>query len=107
MLERIFQKIISEESTDHRVASQGFDIIYFSQVLAGTPDDIGPEISDDEVIVQKRAELFHVSSDTGKLVIKKLGTAPFRQKQLLTGDCYILDNGSNGTIFVWKGECKS
>jgi len=44
-----------------------------------------------------------VSSDTGKLKVDKVSTAPFEQKQLLSGDCFIVDDGSNRMIMVWKG----
>lgn len=42
--------------------------------------------------------------DTGSLVVKKVGSAPFSQKDLDEGDCYVIDNGGNGKIFVWKGK---
>lgn len=28
---------------------------------------------------------------------------PFAQSALESGDCFILDHGSDGKIFVWKG----
>ena len=28
---------------------------------------------------------------------------PFNQEQLLSDECFILDNGKNKKIFVWKG----
>lgn len=28
---------------------------------------------------------------------------PFRQDALLPGDCFILDNGANGQLYIWKG----
>lgn len=30
--------------------------------------------------------------------------SPFAQDLLARDDCFILDNGANGKIFVWKGE---
>lgn len=29
---------------------------------------------------------------------------PFSQSALESGDCFILDHGLNGKIFVWKGQ---
>lgn len=31
---------------------------------------------------------------------------PFAQSALESGDCFILDHGSDGKIFVWKGQCR-
>lgn len=72
--------------------------------MQGTPDDVGPEVVDEETVAHGRAHLYHVSSDTGTLVVKKIADAPFKQEMLDTGDCYILDNGANGALFVWKGK---
>lgn len=30
-------------------------------------------------------------------------TSPFKQAMLSPEECYIVDNGSDGSIFVWKG----
>lgn len=30
--------------------------------------------------------------------------SPFAKELLVRDDCFILDNGANGKIFVWKGE---
>lgn len=30
--------------------------------------------------------------------------SPFGKELLVRDDCFILDNGANGKIFVWKGE---
>ena len=80
----------------------------FSQALSGTPKDIGPEIKDDAPVKtqasNKPAELYRVSSDTGRLKVDKVATAPLQQGALDSGDCFILDNGVNNMIFVWKGN---
>lgn len=31
-------------------------------------------------------------------------SSPFKQAVLSPEECYILDNGMDGNIFVWKGE---
>lgn len=78
-----------------------------SQALSGSPSDVGPEISDEvcnKKSAVKPADLYHVSSDSGKLVVKKVATAPFNQDDLQSGDCFIVDNGAARRIFVWKGK---
>nr|XP_002128995.1 gelsolin [Ciona intestinalis] len=81
------------------------------KALAGSPKDIRPEIADDDTAQKpaqrKAATLYHVSSDSGTLQVKQIGTAPFDQDSLLSGDCFILDNGSKNSIFVWKGKAAS
>ncbi|XP_077969403.1 gelsolin-like isoform X1 [Styela clava] len=76
------------------------------KVLEGSPSDIQPATSDDIKVEEKKvpASLYHVSSDTGSLKVTEVGKAPFQQGELKSGDCYILDNGSHGKIFVWKGK---
>ena len=32
--------------------------------------------------------------------------SPFAKELLVRDDCFILDNGANGKIIVWKGEEK-
>ena len=74
--------------------------------MEGTPDDIQPAIPDDVAPKKgpkKRAALYHISDETGKLVTKKIAESPFEQSALSPDDCYIIDNGSNGAIYVWKG----
>lgn len=31
-------------------------------------------------------------------------SSPFKQEMLSPDECYILDNGNDGKIFLWKGE---
>ncbi|XP_053125024.1 macrophage-capping protein isoform X2 [Hemicordylus capensis] len=51
------------------------------------------------------AVLYKVSDMTGKMSLTKISEAsPFRQDQLITDDCFILDNGQCGKIYVWKGH---
>lgn len=37
-------------------------------------------------------------------ITKISGKSPFEKDLLVRDDCFILDNGANGKIFVWKGE---
>lgn len=69
----------------------------------GEPPKRFPPATDDTVPVH--ATLFHVSSDTGELIVEKIGETPkLRKTMLLTGDCFILDAANEGNIFVWKGK---
>lgn len=46
-----------------------------------------------------------VSDVTGSMTMTKVSEkSPFAQELLVRDDCFILDNGANGKIFVWKGE---
>ncbi|KAL0193677.1 hypothetical protein M9458_011973, partial [Cirrhinus mrigala] len=46
-----------------------------------------------------------VSNATGEMTLTKLcDKGPFGQEFLEKDDCFILDNGSNGKIYVWKGN---
>lgn len=46
-----------------------------------------------------------VSDATGSMTITKISDkSPFEKDLLLRDDCFILDNGANGKIFVWKGQ---
>lgn len=46
-----------------------------------------------------------VSDATGSMTTTKVSDkSPFAQELLIRDDCFILDNGSNGKVFVWKGE---
>lgn len=48
-----------------------------------------------------------MSNATGGMTIALVAAEnPFAQSALESGDCFILDHGSDGRIFVWKGECR-
>uniref|UniRef100_A0A673CKR0 Gelsolin n=1 Tax=Sphaeramia orbicularis TaxID=375764 RepID=A0A673CKR0_9TELE len=67
---------------------------------AGASDDIQADASN-----RKRAKLYKVSNSTGDMTIALVAAEnPFAQSALESGDCFILDHGSDGKIFVWKGK---
>lgn len=46
-----------------------------------------------------------VSNASGGMTITLVAAEnPFAQSALESGDCFILDHGSDGKIFVWKGQ---
>lgn len=49
--------------------------------------------------------LVQVSNASGAMVVTLIaGENPFSQSALESGDCFILDHGVDGKIFVWKGQ---
>lgn len=49
--------------------------------------------------------LYKVSNATGSMSTTKVSDkSPFGKELLLRDDCFILDNGGNGKVFVWKGN---
>ncbi|XP_037121236.1 gelsolin a isoform X2 [Syngnathus acus] len=66
----------------------------------GTSDDIKADASN-----RMRAKLYKVSNANGGMTIALVAEEnPFQQSALETGDCFILDHGSDGKIYVWKGQ---
>lgn len=46
-----------------------------------------------------------VSNASGDMTMKMVAEEnPFAQSSLESGDCFILDHGTDGKIFVWKGR---
>uniref|UniRef100_A0A8C7ZL06 Gelsolin n=1 Tax=Oryzias sinensis TaxID=183150 RepID=A0A8C7ZL06_9TELE len=67
---------------------------------AGASDDIQADVSN-----RKSAKLYKVSNASGGMTIALVAAEnPFAQSALDSGDCFILDYGSDGKIFVWKGK---
>uniref|UniRef100_A0A7N6AQS3 Gelsolin n=1 Tax=Anabas testudineus TaxID=64144 RepID=A0A7N6AQS3_ANATE len=70
---------------------------------AGASDDLQADASN-----RKRAKLYKVSNASGGMTITLVAAEnPFAQSALESGDCFILDHGSNGKVFVWKGQCNA
>ncbi|XP_078497992.1 gelsolin isoform X2 [Lissotriton helveticus] len=66
----------------------------------GAPDDVKADASN-----RKLAKLYKVSNGTGAIVVSLVADEnPFTQAALISDDCFILDHGSDGKIFVWKGK---
>ncbi|XP_034008651.1 gelsolin-like isoform X2 [Trematomus bernacchii] len=54
---------------------------------------------------RKQAKLFQVSNADGELEVTMVADhSPFSQDALRSSECFILDNGANGHIYVWKGK---
>ncbi|XP_077593091.1 gelsolin a isoform X2 [Stigmatopora nigra] len=66
----------------------------------GTSDDIKADASN-----RMKAKLYKVSNASGGMTMALVAEEnPFPQSALESGDCFILDHGSDGKIYVWKGQ---
>uniref|UniRef100_A0A8C5R9X7 Gelsolin n=1 Tax=Leptobrachium leishanense TaxID=445787 RepID=A0A8C5R9X7_9ANUR len=66
----------------------------------GTSDDVKADASN-----RKLAKLYRVSNGSGSMSVSLVADEnPFTQSALNSDDCFILDHGSDGKIFVWKGK---
>uniref|UniRef100_A0A3Q1C4S1 Macrophage-capping protein n=1 Tax=Amphiprion ocellaris TaxID=80972 RepID=A0A3Q1C4S1_AMPOC len=76
------------------------------QVLGQMPAlaESTPE-EDSKADASNSASLYKVSDATGSMTMTKVSEkSPFAKELLVRDDCFILDNGANGKIFVWKGN---
>ncbi|XP_078264370.1 scinderin like b [Rhinoraja longicauda] len=76
--------------------------------LLGTKPTIPPAPHDDasaDIGSRKKAKLFMISDASGTLCMTEVASEnPFKMATLSTDECYILDYGSGGHIFLWKGK---
>ncbi|XP_041098671.1 gelsolin-like isoform X1 [Polyodon spathula] len=89
------------------VCDEGREREKMLEVLGGKPDL--PEGSSDDTKAdasnRKLAKLYKVSDASGDMAIALVAAEnPFSQSSLESGDCFILDHGSDQKIFVWKGK---
>ncbi|XP_067892908.1 scinderin like b [Heterodontus francisci] len=57
---------------------------------------------------KRKAKLYMISDASGQLSLTEVAAeSPFSMATLSSNECYILDNGSRGHIFVWKGKASS
>uniref|UniRef100_A0A8C5EAR1 Gelsolin n=1 Tax=Gouania willdenowi TaxID=441366 RepID=A0A8C5EAR1_GOUWI len=89
------------------VCDEGMEREKMLEVLGAKPD-LPPGASDDikaDASNRKRAKLYKVSNASGGMTIALVAAEnPFAQSALDSGDCFILDHGTDGKIFVWKGK---
>ncbi|KAK7888659.1 hypothetical protein WMY93_024219 [Mugilogobius chulae] len=93
---------------DVHMIEQGSEPDEVISVLGPLPD-LPPGTSDTEVCkVSKKAKceasLYMISDAAGSMKATKVADkTPFKQSMLEKSECYILDNGGDHNIFVWKG----
>ncbi|XP_006016947.1 gelsolin isoform X1 [Alligator sinensis] len=70
----------------------------------GLPEGVADEQQTDAAN-RKLAKLYKVTNGAGNMVVSLVAAEnPFSQAALISDDCFILDHGSDGKIFVWKGK---
>ncbi|XP_053529670.1 scinderin like b [Ictalurus punctatus] len=76
--------------------------------VLGPKPSIAPATPDDENVElfnKKKGALYLISDATGSMKTSSVApSSPFKQEMLSLDDCYILDNGVDGNVFVWKGS---
>ncbi|XP_063051604.1 gelsolin b [Engraulis encrasicolus] len=89
------------------ICEEGSESEKMLEVLGEKPDlpDTHAEDTKTDVSNRKMAKLYKVSNASGDMSLTVVSDQnPFSQSDLESSDCFILDNGSNGKIFVWKGK---
>ncbi|XP_068929890.1 gelsolin isoform X2 [Petaurus breviceps papuanus] len=89
------------------VSDEGSEPEKMLQVLGPKPDL--PAGTDDTITGdatnRQLAKLYKVSNDAGTMTVSLVADEnPFSQAALSSDDCFILDHGTNGKIFIWKGK---
>lgn len=75
------------------------------KVLGKMPQLAESTEEDSKADASNSASLYKVSDATGSMTMMKVSEkSPFAKDLLVRDDCFILDNGANGKIFVWKGH---
>ncbi|CAG5896928.1 unnamed protein product [Menidia menidia] len=73
----------------------------------GPKTTIAPSTPDDEKVDssnRKKGALYMISDASGSMKVTSVASSsPFKQAMLSPEECYILDNGVDKNIFVWKG----
>ncbi|XP_051933970.1 capping protein (actin filament), gelsolin-like b isoform X1 [Hippocampus zosterae] len=86
-------------------AGEGEEPAEMLQALGPKPElaESTPQ-EDSEADASNAASLYKVSDATGAMSLTEVSAkSPFAKELLLRDDCFVLDNGANGKIFVWKG----
>ncbi|XP_077955214.1 scinderin like b isoform X2 [Gasterosteus aculeatus] len=70
-----------------------------STIAPSTPDDEKVDTSN-----RKKGALYMISDNSGSMKVSAVSpSSPFKQAMLSPEECFILDNGVDNNIFVWKG----
>ncbi|XP_008400733.1 gelsolin isoform X3 [Poecilia reticulata] len=90
-----------------QVVDEGAEPDRMIEVLGDKPD-LPPSHSEDtqtDASNRKVAKLYKVSNAGEDMEVTLVSEQnPFSQHALESSECFILDNGTNGRIFVWKGK---
>nr|XP_015810628.2 villin-1 isoform X1 [Nothobranchius furzeri]XP_015810629.2 villin-1 isoform X1 [Nothobranchius furzeri] len=76
--------------------------------LGPKPNNLKKAVPDDthDQVQASGVKLYHVSDDSGNMVIKEVAMQPLTQDLLLSSDCFIVDH-SGSSVMVWKGKKSS
>ncbi|XP_057243065.1 macrophage-capping protein [Malurus melanocephalus] len=90
------------------IVADGEDPPEMIQVLGPKPTLQEGSPEEDVVADQSNAGaaiLYKVSDATGRMDLTQVASSsPFSQSLLCPDDCFVLDNGAGGTVYVWKGR---
>uniref|UniRef100_A0A3P9IYK5 Macrophage-capping protein n=1 Tax=Oryzias latipes TaxID=8090 RepID=A0A3P9IYK5_ORYLA len=88
------------------MVEEGAEPSELTQVL-GPTTTIAPSTPDDdkvEAVNRNNSALYMISDASGAMKVTVVAqSSPFKQAMLSPEECYILDNGPDKNIFVWKG----
>ncbi|XP_038135921.1 gelsolin-like [Cyprinodon tularosa] len=90
-----------------QVVGEGEEPEKMIEILGEKPDlpESHQEDTQTDVSNRKVAKLYKVSNAGGDMEVTLVSEQnPFPQDALESTECFILDNGTNGQIFVWKGR---
>ncbi|XP_077377241.1 gelsolin-like isoform X2 [Festucalex cinctus] len=87
------------------ICDDGTEVAKMTEMLGDKPELPEAQVDDSKMDACNRnlAKLYKVSNADGQVEVVAQ-RSPFSQSALLSSDCFILDNGSNGRIYVWKGK---
>uniref|UniRef100_A0A3Q4BCK0 Macrophage-capping protein n=1 Tax=Mola mola TaxID=94237 RepID=A0A3Q4BCK0_MOLML len=85
-------------------ANEGEEPEEMLKVLGQMPELAESTPEEDSIAdTSNSASLYKVSDATGSMTTTKVSAkSPFGKELLVRDDCFILDNGANGKIFMWK-----
>ncbi|XP_060740278.1 gelsolin-like [Tachysurus vachellii] len=89
------------------VCEEGSEADKMLEILGPKPElpDSDTNDSDTDSSNKKMAKLYKVSDASGNMSITLVAAEnPFSQNALESTECFILDHGCNGKVFVWKGK---
>ncbi|KAM4578551.1 gelsolin-like [Fundulus diaphanus] len=93
--------------TQLQVVDEGEEPEKMIEVLGEKPElpESHSEDTQTDGVNRKMAKLYKVSNAGGDMEVTLVSEQnPFSQDALDSSECFILDNGANGRIFVWKGR---
>jgi len=100
-------------SADVEIISEqlGDNVSRFFEALGISPDDVAETSniadSDSDNAVNRAVKLFKISDASGSLQVSEVSGMPLTQDMLNPEDCFLLDTGKSGGIFVWIGKTSS